>query len=992
MFDLIAVQFISLTTLTLVFDDTIDPTNPANSNPANYIISGGVQVVGNFSFNGPQVSFTISQAVIGQVYDIQVQDLVSENDTPINTAEARESFYYGNGVITPMLIASLATIGSLYVISDSALVGPIQQSATVNTTLGTVIGESIVDSYNGILEEIPAGGFYNLEEVTLPFNSGSTSLLLLTDSPNTQFALYLNNIYRGVTTSNWEGWAGFNVRLPVGDCVVQIFSQDSTTSLSVTVTSPKYVSWVAGMADSLEQLTESADQVHDSMGISTVLADDIEANFGQFVATPQVSNYTLEVYRNLLIEVIQAFKFYSGTIEGLCDVIAAFSQVRPILKWFQEDAPRWILGWQHLMNRRMTQRFRYASSTFVSTNIVAVSCSDSNENGAASVLWDPTTSTLQYKSVRDSNYGPTTSVSGIGKYTMTSQNGVDTATMNVGNPTPSVAATIPVTITGPAFPTNVVPTNANLFIQDGAYLQRSGLRAQLVATAANPSVMLKADPTTFQHLGELFVASFWILQNTGETRNYTVAISEDGGDTWDFTSAPQPVTPGSYQRVDFSGSIGYFGVTDIRVKLIGVDTEVGESFYVEKACLHSPQTGGLYLSENTRARSRRRKFFGYKCLFFSNAILEAQAYNILGYQPSLGWGLDSWGSSPYGSPSYGYFQPVSSSPASGLINYIIPTQCEIDVFQDIVVPPQNSAEGIVNVVGVFTESAWKAGAAVNFTIVPQNPDRFTYAAPSTPSNFSETVVFDGGSVAELSQVSTQNAGKSRLLQDGVPVPNTEWQYIDTDHIELLTGPPNVNSIYTFSYPIVMSYLSTVIDLGANFSLFNWYADWYEYNRVFLAPTTEPQTDQISFSSVTLLGSTSQIVDTTAGNAILFVNNGQSIVTQVSTTLWAFTTPQQIKINPSAFNAGFTYSLQYTAQSLIKKPIAQVTIQVKYSEDDVNWSDWVTIPHDAPFGNRFRYFQFNVSVTGITDIRDYRLRSLTLKGDPLDRATVQGQVT
>jgi hypothetical protein len=240
----------------------------------------------------------------------------------------------------------------------------------------------------------------------------------------------------------------------------------------------------------------------------------------------------------------------------------------------------------------------------------------------------------------------------------------------------------------------------------------------------------------------------------------------------------------------------------------------------------------------------------------------------------------------------------------------------------------------------------------------------------------------------LDYTSLEEPVQSRLLQDGIPVPNTEWNYTSPTTIQL-TGPADQESVYTFTYPIQIAFQSATIDLGINYSLFNWYADWYEYIRVNLETTTTPVTQAINFSSVTLLGTTSQIIDTSEP-ATLYVNNGGSI-TPVSPTLWSSTGPTTIKIDPSVYNPTYTYSFAYTAQSLIKEPTVTTEVQVQYSEDNITWSDWVTIPHDAPFGNRFRYFNFQIFIFGVSTLVDYKLRSLTLKGDPLNRNTIQANV-
>lgn len=987
-FALVSIQYTTLTRLTLTFNDTLDATAPANINPANYVLSGDAIVAGNFSIQGSTVSFDVTLAFPGRVYDITVSNVVSTQAAVIAPG-SRLSFFFGIGSITPFLVESFVGLGSLYIISDSALVGPVIPTGSPTYNRGVLRGKSVVRSYNPLLEAIPTGGFFNIALVTVPYHTLLTDLLLISGFPGLSFGLYINDVFVGSAISNFEGWVAFQVHLPVGTATLKILRSDSTNPYLTELAHSKLVSWIGAIADSFEKLDSSVDQVRDARAIERVRSDDIQANFGAFVKTPRVSNYSLDIYREVLIEVIQAFRYYSATLEGLAEVVAAFTQIRPILKWSRTDRPRWILGWQHLLNREMTERIRYAVSSLPATNIVATSANSSNENGAtASIYFDPGPNTIQYASVGDA-LGAAQTIVELGSYTLISANGIDTLTVTVGSPLPGVATTLAVTITGPAFPSGVVLENATVNIVGNALFHTNGLRLKATATGADPTVIMKADPTTFQHLGELFVASFWVRHDLGSNRDFITEVSEDGGVTWLPGSVAVTVPDGTPTRVDTTRSLGYFGVDDIKVRLRGVTVVATESFYLEKAALHSPQTGALYLSRNTIPRNRRRKFFSYLLLMFLRESLEIQAYTILGLKPALGWGIAEWGSSPYGSPSYGFFQPVlenASTARIGLIPFIVPTQVEIDTFQDSLEASDDS--GIVNVRGVVYEADWRTGTAINMDVIPRSLDRFTHLKPSTVSNREETILFNGSGLAALSRVSLSIPAQSRLLKNGVPLANDTWNYADTTHIQLVSLLDlDQSAVYKFSYSAELSFASNVIDLGVKFDLFNWYADWYEYSRVDLVPANLFSSEAVNFSVNSLLAVLSQRADVTASGTTLYQNNHKTTV-PVSTTLWRFIDPATIKIDSSAFDSNSIYSIEYVAQSLVKKPTTNVVVEVQYSVDNLIWSAWVTIDHDAPFGSRFRYFRYRIQVYNVGDLRDYKLRSMTLKGDPLDRTTIQ----
>jgi hypothetical protein len=125
MFAFESVEFSTIGRLTLFFTDTVHKTNPNNVSAANFIITGGASVGGNFQIFANSISFDILLAETGKVYDIQVQNLISAQNEALDLTMVRESFYFGIGVIDPYFVNKVEGIGSLYIISDPALIGKI---------------------------------------------------------------------------------------------------------------------------------------------------------------------------------------------------------------------------------------------------------------------------------------------------------------------------------------------------------------------------------------------------------------------------------------------------------------------------------------------------------------------------------------------------------------------------------------------------------------------------------------------------------------------------------------------------------------------------------------------------------------------------------------------------------------------------------------------------------------------------------------------------
>jgi hypothetical protein len=846
-------------------------------------------------------------------------------------------------------------------------------------------GESAVEAYNELVAAIPTGGFYLEELCRIPFRNKTTDFLYKAAKVNTVYGIYVNDIFFGESKSNWEGWVSFRLLLPRGECRIRVLDSTSATGiLTAELVHAFYLTWVGGLADALGDADTQAVRVYDSRSIERVSSDDIQTNFGDFLQCPRVTTFTLDVYRELLQEVIQCFRYWSATPEGLENVIAAFSQVRPLRKTMRKDIARWVLGYQHLLNREMTERFRYVVTTIPSTGIIPVACSDSNTIGTAQLFYDATALTLQFRAVTDLPFGPPVPVVSGFTYTLTADNGVDTVTVETQGVLPAANIAIPINVTGPASPNTTVIENATAYIVGNALMQISGKRLFLEGTGAgNTAITLYAAPTIHDHLGEVFDASFWIQQITGGNLDFVVEISEDGG-PW-MTSAVQTVpSSANYMRVQYQTSIGFFGTSEVRVRLRCVAGATQE-FYVEKAALHSPQTGALYLGHNTIPRTRRRKFFGQQLLIFNIEAIERQAYEILGIRPRLGWGGDPWGVDPYGSPSYGYLRAM----LFGLTQYIIPTYVELYFFQNTLNASDNS--GIVNVKGIVYESDWRTGTRVNLNVVPRSPDRFSHMVPTTSTRKAELVVFDSFGVATLTEPSLGNATLSLLLRNGVPMPNSTWSYMTNSTIQLANlSELDPTATYEFRYTVEISYLSAVVDCGIKYYLFNWYADWYEYIRCGLDAVLNDRTEALDISPNTLQATLTFRAQTTSTTNEVYMNDSRT-VTKLSTTQWRFIDPLTIKVEPEVFSTSNTYTIVYTSRGLVKRQIPQIVVEVRYSADNLTWSPWIEIPHDAPFGNRFRYFQFRVNIDNVTDLRDYKLRSLVMKGDPLDRSTIESLV-
>lgn len=128
MFKLTEIEFSDIGRLILRFSDSVDPLVAANTLASNYVISGGPQVIGNFEIFFNQVSFDIKYAEKGKLYEIEVFNITSKDGDIVDPLYDKKSFYFGIGRITPFLVQENSKNQKLFIISDSALVGKVEEN------------------------------------------------------------------------------------------------------------------------------------------------------------------------------------------------------------------------------------------------------------------------------------------------------------------------------------------------------------------------------------------------------------------------------------------------------------------------------------------------------------------------------------------------------------------------------------------------------------------------------------------------------------------------------------------------------------------------------------------------------------------------------------------------------------------------------------------------------------------------------------------------
>ena len=212
--------------------------------------------------------------------------------------------------------------------------------------------------FTELLSQIPRGSFYENIGNVIPFRSGTTTLRLQTNVPNTNFLILINDVQSGITTTDLNGEALFDIHLPLGDLVVELQQEFSINKIKAYITTREFGVWYGSYAEQLEKIDDHIDTTLNSYYLAKAGTTDIDLAHGVRLLTPNEFGADLDAYREILQFMRQAFRQFGGRLSGKRAVVAAITQVNPLIYFRNATAPRWILGFQELLNGDFQQANR----------------------------------------------------------------------------------------------------------------------------------------------------------------------------------------------------------------------------------------------------------------------------------------------------------------------------------------------------------------------------------------------------------------------------------------------------------------------------------------------------------------------------------------------------------------------------------------------------------------------------------------------------------
>jgi len=209
---------------------------------------------------------------------------------------------------------------------------------------------SLINRYRDLVNQIPKGSFYSNDGNIVPMRDNPYVIRFTTNSPNTQFGVFVNNIYTGVVQSDAQGNVTTSVLPKLGEnelSIVNSVTQERTISY---LTTRNYATWLASIAEVFEELDNFIDLTQLDSGLATASSSGLDEVWGVRANQSNVG-YEPDAYRETLQALLLGYRLFGAKFRGIELAVASFTQIPPLIYQRRFDGKRWILGSDFLVNR-----------------------------------------------------------------------------------------------------------------------------------------------------------------------------------------------------------------------------------------------------------------------------------------------------------------------------------------------------------------------------------------------------------------------------------------------------------------------------------------------------------------------------------------------------------------------------------------------------------------------------------------------------------------
>jgi len=394
--------------------------------------------------------------------------------------------------------------------------------------------------------------------------------------------------------------------------------------------------------------------------------------------------------------------------------------------------------------------------------------------------------------------------------------------------------------------------------------------------------------------------------------------------------------------------------TQFQVRIRRTTNATPNKFIIDYVLVRKRYFDGLFLGDGTIPRSPGRETYSELMCVWSPDVLTNTEMQLIGLNDTI---------------------RRAGTPADGKILDTSNAMELTDAF-DV---SEISGPNVLNVLGAI-KGGWSGASLVNMQLITRSPTRFNHVVPTLPNMiYGEILTFTGSPPyqANLAHTSDSDQTVMILYENGVPVPQDQWQVNSSTQIQVNTGF-NTSAVYTLDYQLLIMATSPVIDLvGAGSSSTYWFADVVVWNRHTSDITTYRENISIIFGA----DFTATLSQRSDQNKLLSVLTEDTGITKrtIPTINWDYIDSNNIRINGSEFNANAIYTFEYNARILDLFRAATITREIRSGATNPPVTAYTAFDINDMIDSTLRYHQIRVKITNIKDVRDVRIHSMVLKG-------------
>jgi hypothetical protein len=264
-----------------------------------------------------------------------------------------------------------------------------------------------------------------------------------------------------------------------------------------------------------------------------------------------------------------------------------------------------------------------------------------------------------------------------------------------------------------------------------------------------------------------------------------------------------------------------------------------------------------------------------------------------------------------------------------------------------------------------------------------------------------TLVLNGANYeALLDYYSDQDQDNAILYADGIPIPNDMWSfYVDPitnyNYIRILATwfPASLStaSVYTIDYALLYQFTTSYLDLGTTFQDYCWLVDYFLWERTNKVLGEYAAETPIYFNTENGRAYLTKKSTANMSLAKLFVQTSTDLM-EIPKSNWRFIDDRTVELD-KVYLVNGQYYLDHYEKRVYSSCDLTVVFEHRSAESTnacsiatwnvVERNDNVYV-HQA--SNPHQFHQLRLSISGIRDLRDFRIRSLYMKGLNLHSTT------